>query len=128
MIDMEMNDVEVVGVLIYVESVPANRTDFTRVTESSCSEFGYLKRSATLILRHTTRKPPGNSLVQPPQRVNVSSIAGISIVATTTSSGFSQRSQISIVWARAAQSAAIELGGERFGFYDQVQFNSSPAN
>jgi hypothetical protein len=45
----------------------------------------------------TTRKPRGNSLVQLPQRVNVSSMAGISIVATTTSSGSWQRSQISIV-------------------------------
>ena len=44
----------------------------------------------------TTRKPRGNSVVQLPHRVNVSSMAGISIVETTTSSGSSQRSQISI--------------------------------
>jgi hypothetical protein len=74
----------------------------------------------------TTLDPCGNSRVQPPQRVNVSSIAGISIVATTISSGFWQRSQISIAWARAAQSAAIKLGLRKVRFRRSGPIQSFP--
>jgi hypothetical protein len=69
----------------------------SRWVNGPCGVVGRRKILNRTLDAQTTRKPRGNSLVQPPQRVNVSSIAGISIVATTTSSGSWQRSQISIV-------------------------------
>ena len=59
----------------------------------------YAKRGARNLKpdAQTTRKPRGNSLLQPAQRVKVSSIAGISIVRNDDLVESWQRSQISIV-------------------------------